>query len=88
MFNILSDLRRLIHRYPWNIYLKKKQTKNNQNTLTASQNINTSNDVNTLAGEAAPNVTHSHNASIVNHFSRKEANIHPKLLIYYAYVVM
>jgi len=28
-----------------------------------------------------------HNASIVSHFSRKETNIHPKL-IYYAYVVM
>jgi len=29
-----------------------------------------------------------HNASIVNHFSRKETIIYPKLLIYYAYVVM
>jgi len=27
-------------------------------------------------------------ASIVSHFSRKETIIHPKLLIYYAYVVM
>jgi len=29
-----------------------------------------------------------HNASTVSHFSRKQTIIHPKLLIYYVYVVM
>jgi len=38
--------------------LKRKQTKKNQNTLTVSQNINTSNDVNTLAAVSASNYSH------------------------------
>jgi len=37
-----------------------KTNQKDQNMLTASRNITTSNDVNTLAAESAPNVTPSH----------------------------
>jgi len=37
-----------------------KTNQKDQNTLTASRNISTLNDVNMLAAESAPNVSHSH----------------------------